>query len=164
MALCDGCGEDSFLLPLHGGKGGPLRCPLCVGAWNAEHGRRRRTGRIVIRAIKAFLDAGGTISDVEKLKLTAHVDDLVEIDPLGYMAGIAKFESGDIDLTSELLSDVLKLTHPDHHPLERKELAHRVTQKLLALMPFVFPAPEPEEPEPPLKESGNVSGAVPQAV
>jgi hypothetical protein len=41
-ALCEGCGEHSFLLPLHGGKGGPLRCPLCVGAWNAEHGRKRR--------------------------------------------------------------------------------------------------------------------------
>ena len=66
-ALCEGCGEHSFLLPLHGGKGGPLRCPLCVGAWNAEHGRKRRTGRIVIRAIMAFLDAGGGNEDIKKL-------------------------------------------------------------------------------------------------
>ena len=57
--LCEGCGEGSFLIPLHGGKGGPPRRPLCVGKWNAEHGRRRRTGRIVIRAIKAFMETPG---------------------------------------------------------------------------------------------------------
>ena len=62
--LCEGCGQHSFLLPLHGGKGGPLRCPLCVGKWNAEHGRKRRTGRIVIRAIKAFLGALSSIVEI----------------------------------------------------------------------------------------------------
>jgi hypothetical protein len=153
--LCEGCGEHSFLLPLHGGKGGPLRCPLCVGAWNAEHGRKRRTGRIVIRAIKAFLDAGGSNEDIKKLTDCASFGDLDIFsehndftDPLGYMDGIARLDGADTDLTSELLADVLKLTHPDHHPPERKLLAHQVTQKLLALQPFVFPAPkQPPEPE-----------------
>jgi hypothetical protein len=138
------------LLPLHGGKGGPLRCPLCVGKWNAEHGRRRKTGRIVIRTIKAFLDAGGNYDDIDKLRASALTGggDLfgVHLDPLGYMDGIAQFDDADIELTSELLADVLKLTHPDHHPPERKELAHRVTQQLLALQPFVFPAPKPKPP------------------
>jgi len=69
--ICESCGEHSFLIPLHGGKGGPLRCPLCVGKWNAEHGRRRRTGRIVIRAMKAFFDAGGKYDDIDKLKTSA---------------------------------------------------------------------------------------------
>jgi hypothetical protein len=152
---CPGCGEYSVLLPLHGGKGGPLRCPLCVGAWNAEHGRRRRTGRIVIRAIQAFVEAGGQWADIDKLKnsaLFAEADIAIDLremsDPLGYMADIARLDGADVDLSSELLADTLQLTHPDHHPPERKELAYRVTQGLLALKPFVFPAPKPEPMEP----------------
>jgi hypothetical protein len=143
---CAGCGKHSVLIPLHGGKGGPLRCPLCVGMWNAEHGRRRRTGRIVIRAIRAFLDAGGKYNDIDKLRLSATTADIgwFEIDPLGYMDGIARLDGADVDLTSELLVDALRLAHPDHHPPERKELAQRVTQGLLALQPFVFPAPKPK--------------------
>ena len=144
---CDGCGQESFLIPLHGGKGGPMRCPLCVGKWNGEHGRRRRAGRVVIRAMKAFLDAGGKHDDLDKLKISTIADGVLSgVDPLGYMDGIARLDSADIDLTSELLTDALKLTHPDHHPPERRELAQRVTQGLLALQPFVFPAPKPGKP------------------
>ena len=159
---CPRCGEHSFLMPLHGGKGGLLCCPLCVGAWNAEHGRKRRTGRIVIRAIMAFHDAGGRKDDVEKLMYSAFFGNNpgllnVELgdkisDPLGYMADIAKLDGADIELSSELLADVLSLTHPDHHPPEREELARRVTQQLLALQPFVFPAPKPKEPIVPTEE------------
>jgi hypothetical protein len=146
--LCEGCGQHSFLIPLHGGKGGPLRCPLCVGAWNAEHGRKRRVGRVVIRAMAAFLEAGGSFTDLDKLKLSASgFTKGFGVDPLGYTTGIASTDGETIEFTSELLADVLKLTHPDHHPPERQELAHRVTQELLALQPFVFPAPKPE-PEP----------------
>ena len=140
--LCEGCGQHSFLLPLHGGKGGPLRCPLCVGAWNAEHGRNRRTGRIVIRAIMAFLDAGGSDKDIKKLTDSAMFANLGMIgehngitDKLGYMDGIALIDGADVDLTSGLLAPVLSLTHPDHHPPERKQLAHRVTQGLLRSSP-----------------------------
>jgi hypothetical protein len=157
---CPECGSDSFLIPLHCGKGGPLRCPLCVGQWNAEHGRRRRTGRVVIRAIKAFLDAGGKYNDIDTLKLSAIGDGLGDsfgpsyTDPLGYMDGIAKLDGGDIDLTSELLADLLRLAHPDHHPVERKALATQVTQGLLALQPFVFPATKkpPLEKTPPRRD------------
>jgi hypothetical protein len=148
IARCEGCGEHTLLIPLHGGKGGPLRCPLCVGKWNAEHGRKRRTGRIVIRAMMAFHDAGGTSEDIDKLETSALCGDL-DIDPLGYMEGIARLDEADVDLTSDLLADVLKLVHPDHHPPERQELAHRVTQRLLALQPFVFPALKPEPPPAP---------------
>ncbi len=150
---CEGCGQYSFLIPLHGGKGGPLRCPLCVGKWNAEHGRRRRTGRILIRAIMAFSEAGGSSADIDKLKQTATCADFgldlgglgITIDPLGYMANTARIDGADVELTSELLADVLQLTHPDHHPPERQQLAHDVTQRLLALKPFVFPAPKPKK-------------------
>jgi hypothetical protein len=137
---CQGCDEDSFLIPLHGDKGGPMRCPLCVGKWNAEHGRRRRTGRVVIRAMKAFFDAGGKLDDVEKLKWSAQCGDWGEFgDQLGYMDGIAEFD-GAPELTAELLAEVLQLVHPDHQPPERQDMARRVTQQLLALQPFVFPA------------------------
>jgi hypothetical protein len=42
---CNGCGEPSWLIPLHGDKGGPLRCFMCAGAWNAKYTRRRKWGR-----------------------------------------------------------------------------------------------------------------------
>jgi hypothetical protein len=149
IGVCEGCGTSTFLLPLHGPKGGPLRCPLCVRQWNAQHGRKHRLGRIVVRAIRAYLDGGGAIREVDKLKSTALVADL-GCDSTGGMDALADNEI--IELTSELLIDAIKLAHPDHHPPERKELAHRVTQGLLALQPFVFPAPEPKlkqpEPEP----------------
>ena len=64
------------------------------------------------------------------------------------MHGIASFNDADIELTSELLADALRLTHPDCHPPERQELAHRVTQGLLALQPFVFPASKPKLKKP----------------
>ena len=40
------------------------------------------------------------------------------------------------------MSDAIRLTHPDHHPPERQALAHRDTQELLKLQPFVFSAPK----------------------
>jgi hypothetical protein len=161
VGKCEGCGEHSLLMPLHGGKGGPLRCPICVGKWNAEHGRRRRAGRVVIRAIKAFWDAGGGYKDIDKLKLSACADGGLPaptIDPLGYMTDIARLDGADADITSELLAATIALTHPDKHPPERKAEAHRVTQALLALKPFVFPAPKPKPPPKPGDVSSNRSG------
>jgi hypothetical protein len=125
-----------------------LLCPICAGKWQAEHGRRRRAGRIVIRALKAFEEAGGTPADMEKLRITALGKDLLDIDPLGYLAGVANTADEVIELTSELLDDAIRLSHPDCHPLERQDLARCTTQKLLALKPFVFPAPQPKKPIP----------------
>jgi hypothetical protein len=159
---CAVCGKrDDFLMALHGDNGGPMCCLLCCGKWHAEHGRRRKLGRIVIRAIAAFLDGGGRSRDIEDLKLTAMCKDTsFGIDPLGYLVGVAATKDEVIELTSEVLTDTLKLTHPDHHPPERQELAHRVTQQLLAIQPFVFPAPIPKPfeewaPSPPRNGSSN---------
>jgi hypothetical protein len=154
---CDGCQRRAMLAPLHGpGKGGPLRCFVCAGAWHAEHGRRRKMGRVVIRAMKAFLEAGGSASDVEKLKMTALFGNLfggfgglhAGADPLGYMAETVATADETVLMTSELLAEALRLTHPDAHPPERSDLANRVTRQLLALQPFVFPAlpPKPVQP------------------
>jgi hypothetical protein len=150
---CAKCGERDYCMPLHGEKGGPPFCLLCLGKWHGEHGRRRRLGRIVIRAIAAFLDGGGRLADIENLKFSALgldfncLDDF--LDPLGYLADTASTAGETIVLTSELLADTLRLTHPDHHPTERQELAHRVTQELLELKPFVFPKPAPKpKPQP----------------
>jgi hypothetical protein len=151
---CNGCGRLALLAPLHGPeKGGPLRCFVCAGAWHAEHGRKHKTGRVVIRAIKAFVDAGGSVADVEKLKLTAILRDSAfglggELDPLGYMAETAATADETVLLTSEVLAGALRLTHPDVHLPERRELASRVTQQLLALQPFVFPAAKPKTDAP----------------
>jgi hypothetical protein len=132
-----------LLTPLHGPeKGGPLRCFVCAGAWHAAHRRRRR---VVIRAIKAFTDGGGSWEDIDKLKITAMGHGFgFGLDPLGYMAESATTADETILLTSEILADALRLVHPDVHPPERQELAKRVTQQLLALQPFVFPAEKPK--------------------
>lgn len=47
---CSQCELTGLLIPLHGDAGGPLLCPICVGKWQAEHGKKRRAGRVVIRA------------------------------------------------------------------------------------------------------------------
>ena len=130
-------------------------CLTCRGAWHAEHGKRRNLGRVVIRAIKAFLNAGGSIRHVDDLKLTALCSEgfgggIPELeDPLGYLHGVAKLTDEIIELTSELLNEAIALTHPDKHPPERREQAMRVTQKLTDLKPFVFPAPVPKPKPPP---------------
>src|SRR5258705_2190453 len=148
---CAMCEKRDYLRPLHDDKGGPHCCLTCIGKWHGEHGRKRRTGRIAIRALMAFIDAGGSNKDVKKLTDCAMFSGIAEhlafadfFDQLGYMNGIARLDGSGVELTSELLGDVLRLAHPDHHPPERRELAHRVTQKLLALQPFVFPAPKPK--------------------
>ena len=140
---CQGCSESAWLLPLHGEKGGPVRCFKCAGAWNARHGRERRAGRVVIKAIRAYRAVGGR--DVNKLVAAAGAADLgVTLPGLEHINGAPDVT----DLTLELLADLIELCHPDKHPVKRKELAGRVTQQLLALRPFVFPAPKPKEHKP----------------
>jgi hypothetical protein len=167
---CDGCDRLALLVPLHDpDKGGPLRCYVCAGAWHAEHGRRRKMGRVVIRAMKAFMDGGGSWNDIDKLKVTALMDNFAFgdavgeiVDPLGYMAETAKTADETVLLTSEVLADAIRLTHPDAHPPERQELAKRVTQQLLALQPFVFPAEKPK-PIAPYEPARNGSAVSPTA-
>ena len=74
-------------------------------------------------------------------------DGLFNVDPLGYLDGTANNGDETIELTSELLADAIKLSHPDLHPPERRDLAHRVTQGLIALQPFTYPAQKKPEPE-----------------
>jgi hypothetical protein len=149
---CAVCGQNHYCTPLHGENGGPFCCLTCIGKWHGEHGRKRRLGRIAIRALHAFLEAGGRVSDLDKLKLAAmagtpgSVFIFRELDPLAYMAGVSALGDEIIDLTPQLLDDAVKLTHPDMQPPERRDIAHRTTQALLALKPFVFPAPAPKAP------------------
>jgi hypothetical protein len=149
LGYCAVCKSDSqkVVVSLHGDQGGPLVCHICLGKWHAEHGRKRRAGRVVIRAMMAYLDVGGHWHDVEKLKDSALFGfgsaPWENLDPLGYMADAINTDGESTDLTSELLDDAIRLTHPDCRPPERQELAKSVTQKLLALKPFAFPAPAP---------------------
>ncbi|MGO8918258.1 MAG: hypothetical protein ACLQJR_20355 [Stellaceae bacterium] len=123
-------------------------------------------GRVVIRAIKAYLDGGGDWLDLHKLEQSARFGDETfgvldgigaVLDPLGYLADTAATAGETILLTSELLADILRLVHPDVHPPERLDLANRVTQQLLALQPFVFPAvpPKPFEPRRPPRDASS---------
>jgi hypothetical protein len=128
--------------------------------WQAEHGRKRRTGRVVVRAMAAFMEAGGNESDIAKLKLTALGRRIgLDFDPLG-LAETANTTDETILLTSELLTEILLLVHPDKHLPERHEAATRVTQQLLALQPFVFPAVKPE-PVTPCEPTCNASVKAP---
>jgi hypothetical protein len=147
IGTCANCSKQSYLMRLHGDKGGPLMCPICAGEWNAKHTRRRKFGRILAKAMQLYLENGGKPKDVQLILATAGMARLgfsleASLDPLGYAADTIGMEVGDI--TSELLPDVLQLTHPDRHPPNLQDLAKRVTQDLLALKPFVFPAPKPK--------------------
>jgi hypothetical protein len=145
VAACTKCGNHTYVSPLHDDRGGPLMCFMCAGAWHAEYGQRRRAGRVVVKALRGYEKAGGSIygKDFDELKLAAGgLFVPYETDAAG-----ADFA----DLTTELLEATIALTHPDKHPPERKAEANRVTQELQALKPFVFPAPEPEPPPPPPK-------------
>jgi hypothetical protein len=141
---CAICKQHSYAVPLHGERGGPMCCLPCAGKWNAEYSRRRRAGRVVVKALKGYFAAGGNLhgADLDKLKFAA-----------AGMSSDDKFDTAGADfsdLTSELLDAAIALTHPDKHPPERSAEANRVTQELLALKPFVFPAvkkPEPPKPE-----------------
>jgi hypothetical protein len=140
IGYCAKCKEHfSYLVPLHGDKGGAMCCLTCVGAWHAQHGVLRNRGRIAIRAMRSFRDAGGSAVDLNKLVDTVIADGFLSFDPLGYLHDIAKGNDETIELTSELLTDVLTLIHPDHQPPERRELAQSITTRLLSIKPFVFP-------------------------
>jgi hypothetical protein len=150
---CAICKQRLYCTTLHGENGGPYCCLTCIGKWNAEHGRKRRLGRIAIRALHAFLEAGGRVSDLNKLTAaamsgSAHIAAFFPdfSDQLGYMTGVAGLSDEQIDLTPQLIDDAIKLTHPDAHPPERRELATQTSQALLALKPYVFPAPAPKAP------------------
>jgi hypothetical protein len=124
-------------MPLHGERGGPLFCVLCAGAWQEEHVARRRAERVLIKALKAYKSVGGHLwgPDFDLLRLGIIFAD--------------KSPEDFRDLTLELLTATLALAHPDKHPPERKAEAERVTQELLSLKPFVFPALPPPPLEPP---------------
>jgi hypothetical protein len=149
---CIKCGKDKLVMPLHGEKGGPLTCWACGIEWHAEHNGKRKWGRIVIKAIRAFLKAGGRFSDLDELKLAALGAGLFHFpdweDTLGSEVG---------DITTELLEDAIRLTHPDRHPAQRKEAAHRVTESLIVLRPFVFPAPKDKPPALPAPRNGSTA-------
>jgi hypothetical protein len=132
-AYCALCQQHNYCSPLHGSAGGPLVCLPCDAP-------RRRARRVVIKALKAYESVGGRLfgRDFDQIKLVG----------FNFFGGDTAAAVDFSDLTSGLLTSAIALTHPDKHPPERKAEASRVTQELLALKPFVFPAPEPKPPKP----------------
>jgi hypothetical protein len=115
---------------------------MCAGAWNAEHTRKRKWGKLIIRAMNGYLKEGGRWTDLDKFRFYTNRLGGGRINILaGYDGDTAGVDVPDI--TSELLADLLQIAHPDHHPPERHELANRVTKELLELRPYVFPKPAP---------------------
>jgi hypothetical protein len=167
LGYCAICKSDSqkVVVPLHGDQGGPLVCHICSGKWHAEHGRKRKAGRVVIRAIKAYEDAGGKWTDIDKLKMSAlyaSFGGFDGLDPLGYMVDAINTDGETVDLTTELLDAAIRLTHPDCHPPERQEMAKSVTQGLLALKPFTFAKPEKPKTAAPAPSPHNESVKAPR--
>jgi hypothetical protein len=144
LKLCQHCGTDKgIILPLHLDKGGPMFCLTCGSEWHGRHAGRRKWGRIVIKAMRGYMHHGGAFEDFLKFRLVASdIANAFGIKIDGYEPDRTGAEVGDI--TAELLRDTLMLVHPDHQPIERREMATRVTRELTALQPFVFPAPKPD--------------------
>jgi hypothetical protein len=139
VGLCRHCEREALVGPLHLEKGGPEVCLHCGMKWHAKWTQVRKAGRVVVKAMKAYFAAGGKNDRLTLTRLELAAQGLPlhkwDEDTLGADVG---------DITLELLEDTIALTHPDVHPPERREKANRVTQELLALRPFVFPAPAPE--------------------
>ncbi len=113
VGYCSECEQGGLLVgPLHGEHGGPIMCMSCGIEWHAKHARVRKLGRIVVKAIKAYLNAGGKYTAITRLALAADGWALYR------RGGHIGAELGDI--TSELLEDAVRLTHPDRHPPERQ--------------------------------------------
>lgn len=147
VGTCLNCRRPNILIgPLHGDKGGPPFCVRCGCDWHAKHSRKRKFGRIVVKAMKAYMKEGGSYADIDKLKFRAC--------GVGFFAPAGEDTIGADcnDISSELLEATIRLTHPDRHPQERQESATHVTRELVALRPFVFPEPNPD-PQPEPKES-----------
>ncbi len=136
VGKCQNCGGTNTLItPLHGDRGGPLFCLQCGSEWHAKHSKQRKFGRLLVKVMRQYFEAGGSQRDFNRMTLAAfgvHIDGM-EPDTIGVEAG---------DITTELLDAAVRLTHPDRHPQERQEDAKRVTQELLALKPYTFPAPK----------------------
>ncbi len=80
------------------------------------------------------------------------------IESLG--AGLMRSSAEPGELSLELLMEAITLTHPDKHPPERLALAQSVTSALLALRPYVKPAPKPpslESQPPPIRARAPVA-------
>jgi hypothetical protein len=114
-AACANCGQRCLVGPLHGERGGPIVCIPCGSKVHAEIRRGERRDKLMNRLRNASI-------------FEAHEDG-----------------ASEDELCTELLEDALRLTHPDRHPPERAELAHRVTQGLLALRPYVLPRCKPRD-------------------
>ena len=158
VGVCPQCERPNRTIgPLHGSEGGPPFCIQCGVAWHGKHGRQRRLARVVIKAIQMYYQAGGQLGHVEQFAKRAFFGDILDCFPeflakngkqeFRHLFTGLKVNSTDAgELTTELLKNALRLTHPDHHPPERRELATRVTGELRALEPYVFAAPKPPEP------------------
>jgi hypothetical protein len=54
------------------------------GAWQANQERRRKIGRTVIRAMNAYMEAGGRYGDIDKMKVSGGCALGIDLDPLGF--------------------------------------------------------------------------------
>src|SRR5262245_41151776 len=76
---CPKCGKPGLIMPLHGERGGPLMCLNCGMEWHAKHSRRRKFGRIIVKACRLYMDNGGQWRDFDKLKLSAMGFDVLHL-------------------------------------------------------------------------------------
>ena len=159
VGVCPQCERPNRTIgPLHGSEGGPPFCLQCGMEWHGKRGRKRRLARNVIKAMQMYYKAGGGLEHVEQFAKKTFFLDSGLLDCFGEFFANGKQEIRHLftglkvnstdagELTTELLKNTLRLTHPDHHPPERRELATRVTGELRALEPYVFAAPKPLEP------------------
>ncbi len=150
MGTCAKCGCNGYVMPMHGEKGGPLMCPMCMGAENARQANKAKAARLLFRAVDMYFKNGGKNAEVDFI---VNAGALARLNGGALLQGIGvKMDGAAPELTKELLLQTIQLTHPDRHPPERQDMAREVTQKLTAMQPFVLPEEKerhtPKRPSP----------------
>ena len=69
-AICARCHKTTYVMPLHGEKGGPLVCPICSGAWHAEQRDKRKRDRLFFGSLLGRAHAEPTELTLELLDAT----------------------------------------------------------------------------------------------
>jgi hypothetical protein len=87
---CTECGEHAYCMPLHGERGGPLCCLLCIGKWDAKHWQRAILALLDRHSavyLNDLLSESRTRADYQHLcRVVAGLENAGQIETMSYLA------------------------------------------------------------------------------